>query len=454
MMIPRPKILLVDDDPSLLDLLSLRLNAVGYDVSTAESGEQALARMSAASPHLLITDLKMNGMDGLALLEACQRRDPTLPVIILTAHGTIPEAVDATQKGAFSFLAKPFDGKTLEHHIHKALQLVGTAQSVGANPADDVWRRDIITRCPLMEELLRQAQRVAASGASVFIHGESGCGKELLAEAIYKAGSRSAKPFQVLNCSAIPETLLESELFGHRKGAFTGATASHPGLFQAADGGILFLDEIGDMPLNLQVKLLRALQDRSVRPVGSTESIPVDVQVISATHRDLEAAMGRGEFRQDLYYRLNVVMLEIPPLRKRREDIPLLASHFLAKVAARRADRPKRFSPDAMELLVNASWPGNVRQLSNLVEQTTLLTTSDIIPVKPVEGALRERPREFLAYSEAKSQFERSYLSRILRIADGNVSQAARLARRNRTEFYRLLRRHQLEPDRFRGKDE
>jgi two-component system response regulator GlrR len=267
---------------------------------------------------------------------------------------------------------------------------------------------------------------------------------------VHAASRRAERSFLAVNCSAIPEPLLESELFGHNKGSFTGATASHRGLFQAADGGSLFLDEIGDMPVSLQVKLLRVLQERQVRPVGSTESVRVDVRIISATHRDLQEAMKEGTFREDLYYRLNVVMLEVPPLRERREDIPLLARHFLQKVAEANAKKVREFSPEAMELLVSASWPGNVRQLYNLVEQTVVLATTPVIPVVLVEKALRDKPGEILSFAEARNRFERDYLAQILQITAGNVAEAARLAKRNRTEFYRLLRRHQLEPGLFK----
>ncbi|MCG8426082.1 MAG: sigma 54-interacting transcriptional regulator [Chromatiales bacterium] len=450
MTIPGQTILLVDKDTKMIGLLSHRLSAAGYTVVTAESGKQALSEISAARPDLVITDLKVEGMDGIALMGAILERDPTLPVIILTAHGTIPTAVEATKKGAFNFLAKPFDSNELERLIDQALKMGGSGNNTGTQPNCRDWCHHIITRSPLMEDLLNQTKLAARSDVSILIQGESGTGKELLAEAIQKVSPRSDSPFKVINCSAIPENLLESELFGHRKGAFTGADSHHTGLFQAADGGLLFLDEIGDMPLNLQAKLLRALQEKRVRPVGSTETVPIDVQVISATHRNLQQAMVEGKFRQDLFYRLNVVMLTIPPLRNRREDIPSLANHFLSRIAAHRNQKQKSFSAEAMELLVNFSWPGNVRQLNNLVEQTTVLAPSDIIPATLVEKALQERPKRLLSYTEAKSQFERNYLAQVLQIARGNVSKAAQLANRNRTEFYRLLNRNQLEPARFR----
>ncbi len=325
-------VLVVDDDPDLLKLLALRLGAAGYGVQTAESGERALAAIAVSRPDVVVTDLKMGGMDGLALFDAVQRTAPTLPVIILTAHGTIPDAVDATKRGVFGFLPKPFEGKELVAQVEQALKL----SSVASGTADGGdWRADFITASPRMEDLLRRARLVAQSDASVLIVGASGTGKELLARAIHGASKRAEAPFVAVNCAAIPEALLESELFGHRKGSFTGAIYDHKGLFQSAEGGTVFLDEIGDMPVALQSKLLRALQEREVRPIGTSQAVPVDVRIISATHRNLEERVASGEFREDLYYRLNVVSFAIPTLAERPEDILPLARHFLTTTAAR-----------------------------------------------------------------------------------------------------------------------
>ena len=440
------RILLVDDDKDLLHLISMRLGASGYAVSTAESGESALAAMAVAPPELVITDLRMEGMDGLALFDAIHREAPSLPVVILTAHGTIPEAVAATRRGVFGFLTKPFDPKVLLDTVAMALRLSGAP--VGA---DESWRAEMVTRSPAMESLLAQAKRVAVSDAAICILGASGTGKELLARAIHRASRRADAPFVAVNCSAIPEGLLESELFGHKKGSFTGAVQDRRGLFQAAEGGTLFLDEIGDMPLTLQVKLLRALEEKVVRPVGSNESVEINVRVTSATHRRLEERIASGEFREDLYYRLNVVKLMLPSLAERREDIPLLAGHFLQDFA-RRYDRPRlALSPEAMELLVAAPWPGNVRQLLNVVEQAVALSATDVIPASLVRQALDAGDSALTPLDEARRAFERDYLARILKITAGNVTQAARLAGRNRTEFYRLLERHSLEPGMFKS---
>jgi two-component system response regulator GlrR len=302
-----------------------------------------------------------------------------------------------------------------------------------------------------MADLLAEARMVAQSDASVLLRGDSGSGKELLARAIHKASARAGKPFVAVNCGAIPEALLESELFGHVKGAFTDAVANHKGLFQAADGGTLLLDEIGDMPPALQVKLLRVLQERAVRPLGSSQSVPVDVRIVSATHRDLEAAMAEGQFREDLYYRLNVVTLTLPTLAERREDIPLLANHFLAKLSAKYGKRSSGFAPEALKALTMAAWPGNVRQLYNVVEQVCALNTTPLVPLALVQRALRTPSVEVLSFAEARQRFERAYLVDLLKMTDGHVADAARLAQRNRTEFYRLLQKHALTPGLFKS---
>ena len=446
-------VLVVDDDPDLLRLLSMRLRASGYRVSAVDSAESALARVATERPDLVLSDVRLPGRDGLALFDELRARHPALPVILLTAHGTIPDAVAATARGVFGYLTKPFDSQALLEKIRQALSL-SAAPSSDDGQGCDAWREEIVYRSKCMGEVLEDAQLVAASDASVLIHGESGSGKELLARAIHRASPRAGKPFIAVNCGAIPEALLESELFGHVKGAFTGAIANHVGLFQAADGGTLFLDEIGDMPLPLQVKLLRVLQERAVRPVGATESLAIDVRILSATHRDLDVAMSEGLFREDLFYRLNVVSLSLPSLDQRREDIPLLATHFLQALVAKYRKKLNGFAPEALEALAIAPLPGNVRQLYNVVEQVCALATSPLIPLALVQRALRVRSNEVLSYAEAKLRFERDYLVQLLKLTDGNVSDAARLADRNRTEFYRLLQKHELVPALFRGETE
>jgi len=443
---PKGKILLVDDDPGLLRLLSIRLRAEEYDVEAVESAHKALAVLHRFRPDLVITDLKMDKMDGIGLLRELQTKSPGLRVVIITAHGTIPDAVTATQGGAFGFLTKPIDKDELMDTIERAMKVSGTAE------IDDNWAAEIITRNQRLKEILAQAKMVAATDARVLITGQSGTGKELLAQAIHRASPRRDKPFVAINCSAMAENLLESELFGHVKGAFTGATRNHEGLFQAAEGGTLLLDEIGDMPMRLQVKLLRVLQEHQVRPVGSTEAIRVDVRVISATHRDLQTMMREGTFREDLYYRLNVVNIDLPGLDERREDIPLLVSHFLQQIAREAGQERKVYAPEAVELLVTAEWPGNIRQLYNIVRQNVALSRSPVISGELVQSSLGEHGGKLMSFTDARDEFTRNYLSQILQITMGNVSQAARLAKRNRTDFYKLLARHDLNPDNFKSR--
>ena len=440
------KILLVDDDPGLLRLLSIRLRAEGYEIEAVESAEAALGVVGRFAPDLVITDLRMDKMDGIGLLKELQNRSPGLRVVIVTAHGTIPDAVVATQGGAFGFLTKPIDKDELMGTVEKAMKVSGSVQ------VEEDWASAIVTRNQVMKELLNQAKMVAATDARVLITGESGTGKELLAQAIHDASPRSNKPFVGINCSAMAENLLESELFGHEKGAFTGATRSHEGLLQAAEGGTILLDEIGDMPMRLQVKLLRVLQENQVRPVGSTEAREVDVRVISATHRDLQAMMTEGKFREDLYYRLNVVNIKIPPLDERREDIPLLVAHFLQEISKEADQERKVYAPEAVEMLVTADWPGNIRQLYNVVRQNVALSRSPVISAELVQQSLGEHAGKLMSFSDARDEFTRNYLSQILQITTGNVSQAARLAKRNRTDFYKLLARHDLNPDQFKGR--
>ena len=443
-------LLVVDDDADMLRLLTIRLTAAGYRVTAVTSAEAALTQLHIERPQLVLSDVRLPGRDGLALFDDIRAQHPSLPVILLTAHGTIPDAVEATERGVFTYLTKPFDGKGLLDKIAEALALSAPVHSAQRG-SPEAWQSHIISRSSRMAEALAEARMVAHSDASVLLRGESGTGKELLAQAIHQASARAGKPFIAVNCGAIPEALLESELFGHVKGAFTDAVANHKGLFQAADGGTLLLDEIGDMPPALQVKLLRVLQEREVRPLGSSQSIPVNVRIISATHRDLDAAMAGGEFRADLYYRLNVVSLTLPPLSERREDIALLANHFLVTLATKYDKRLSGFAPEALKALTTAAWPGNVRQLYNVVEQVCALSTTPLVPLALVQRALRSPSVQVLTFAEAKQRFERDYLVGLLKLTDGNVADAARLADRNRTEFYRLMQKHGLTPGHFKA---
>ncbi|HMD59465.1 MAG TPA: sigma 54-interacting transcriptional regulator [Steroidobacteraceae bacterium] len=443
----KARILVVDDDPGLLRLLTIRLRAENYEVEAVENGAQALAAASRFRPDLVISDLRMDQLDGIGLLKELQARWPGLKVILLTAHGTIPDAVHATQMGAFGFLTKPVEKQELLSQVQKALKISGFVDSASA----DDWRAAIITRNPTMEEKLAQAHMVAGTDARVLITGESGTGKELFAHAIHLASPRRNKPFLAINCSAMAEDLLDSELFGHVKGANANAIADHRGLFQSAEGGTLLLDEVGDLPMHLQVKFLRVLQENAIRPAGSSEALAINVRVIAATHRDLQQLLAGGQFREDLYYRLNVVHIDLPPLSKRREDIPQLVAHFLQEIAKETGTR-KIYAPEAVELLATSDWPGNIRQLHNVVRQNCALAQTPIIPIELVQQSLGGTQTKLPSFDEARDEFTRSYLSQILQITGGNVSQAARLAKRNRTDFYKLLGRHQLVPDDFKDR--
>ncbi len=440
------RILIVDDDSDVLVLFSKWLKAENFDVVTVESGKDALAQISIARPDLVVTDLIMDEMDGMALLSEIHRQNPLLPVIMLSGQAKIPDAVKATHLGSSAFLTKPVDKKELISQIRKHLHLAGNGKTNKSQP----FGEGIIYRSSKMAELIEQGKAVADGDITVFISGETGTGKEILAKAIHDASPRKDQPFIGVNCGAIPEQLLESELFGHEKGAFTGALSQHEGLFKAADGGTLFLDEIGDMPLDLQVKLLRVLQDFQVRPVGSVRSVPINVRIISATHTNLAEAVKEGHFRADLYYRLNVVPLAIPNLAERPEDIELLLEYYLEKFALRKGEPKKAFSPEALDYLIASSWPGNVRQLINVVDLCATLNKTNIIPLSMAQKALGDEESDLRTLKDAKHLFEREYLISVLQLTKGQVANSARIAGRNRTEFYKLLNAHNLDPSDFR----
>ncbi len=445
------RILIVDDDPALLRLLSLRLHYEGHTVIEADSGAAALATLDHELPHIMITDLRMPGMDGLALFAAVHRRMPLMPVLMLTANGTIPDAVSAMQRGVFGYVTKPFEGMELMREVNRALEVsAALGADMPGEQSGETWRQAIITRSPQMETLLTEARLVANSDASVLIHGDSGTGKELLARALHASSARCRAPFVAVNCGAIPENLVESELFGHVKGAFTGAVRDSEGMFASAHTGTIFLDEIADLPLSMQVKLLRVLQEREVRPVGAPKVLKIDVRVISASNRKLDDEVVLGRFREDLFYRLNVVNLSLPPLSERREDIALLANHFLHSLVQRYAKSITAFAPGALEQLSTAAWPGNVRQLQNVVEKCVVLSTTPLIPVSLVQSALNAQGKDMLPLDEARKEFERDYLTKLLKITSGNAALAARIAKRNRTDFYALLARHEMDAARFK----
>ncbi len=440
------RLLVVDDEQDILSLLETLLKKEGYDVETAMSGKEALAKMEVNIPKLVITDLFMDGMNGMQLMESIHNKTPLLPVIILSGQAQIRDAVKATHMGSAAFLTKPIDKDKLSEQVRYTLNVSAHGRK------DSGFAEGIIYKSNIMAELVDLSMAVAATSVTVFISGETGTGKEIFAKAIHEGSERSAAPFIGVNCGAIPEQLLESELFGHEKGAFTGAATRHEGLFQAANGGTLFLDEIGDMPLSLQVKLLRVLQDMEVRPVGSTKTYPIDVRIISASHRDLDEMVNSGEFRADLYYRLKVVPLAMPKLSERREDIPLLADHFLEQHAQANNKKKKHLSPESLDYLMAAEWPGNIRQLNNVIELCATLGKTETIALSLIKMGCQDRSKQMKTLKEAKLEFEKNYLISILKMSAGHVTNAAKTAGRNRTEFYKLLNLHNIEPDKFRSK--
>jgi two-component system response regulator GlrR len=454
----KAKILIVDDDPGILNLLKLHLEAAQYSVTLAESSSEALTFATAEVFDVAIVDLRLGDEDGIVLLEQLVRIQPLLPVIIATAHGTIESAVDATKKGAYDYLTKPFDSADLLHRIAKALEVQRLRNEVDQlrTMVQDRYRFDnIIATSDVMHQVLRQVTQIAITDSTVCIYGESGTGKELIAKAIHIASRRALGPFVALNCGAIPEGLLENELFGHSKGAYTGADRPKKGFLQQAEGGTLFLDEIGELPASLQVKFLRVLEEREFYALGSTQPTKVNIRLVAATNQDLGKLVSKGKFREDLYYRLHVLPIFLPPLRERPADITPLAEHFLQRFAQNLNKDIKGFTPEALQRLMLYEWPGNVRELANVIERATVLATTTLItPDMLLLGKTElqsSHQTELSTLREAREKFERKYLIQVLTTMKGNVSRAAELAGKDRAEFYRLLRKHALLPSSFKG---
>jgi two-component system response regulator GlrR len=436
---PLARILVVDNDPALRRLLSIRLGAAHYEVEAVGSAREALDECMRLRPKLVITDLRMEPMDGLGLLKELKSRWPELSVIILTAHGTIPDAVRATQCGAFGFLVKPVEKLELLGQVQRAIASTSLTHSEGD------WRADIVSRSQLMEDRLKQANRAAGTDSPVMLTGESGTGKELFARAIHAASARRGNPFIVINCRTLVDDRAEAELFGSESDP--GTTASNLGAFQSAHGGTLLLHEIGNLPLQLQVRLKDAL--REDHESTGKNRCRADVRLICTTSDDLKQLIGAGAFREDLYYRINVLPIEVPPLGRRREDIPLLISHFLEQ-ATEESGVVKMYAPKAMELLMTADWPGNVRQLFDLVQQNVVDSQDKVMTEEFVQQSLGSDSTRIPSFDDARDEFARGYLVKNLQSTAGNISQSARLAKRNRTDFYKLLSRYRVLAEDFK----
>jgi two-component system response regulator GlrR len=446
-------LLIVDDDHNLLELMKMRLESSGYAVTAAADEGEAKAAVVGQAFDLAILDLQLVRQDGISLMEELHRVSPGMPVIILTAHGSIESAVEAMKRGAFTYLTKPFDARELILHVEHALENRRLASEINRLKGLLTERYDfenIVARSEAMQTVLEAVSRIAKTESTVYVRGESGTGKELIARAIHLASNRKDKPFVAVNCAALPETLLESELFGHEKGAFTGAVKSSKGLFAQAHEGSLFLDEIGDMPLSIQAKFLRVLQERQFYPVGSEHPLEVDVRVIVATNKDLEEHVKQGLFREDLYYRIHVIPVVLPPLRERKEDIPVLVDHFLKQFSDQMNKEIKGLTPLALQRLMLHDWPGNVRELENTIEYAVAMARQDIIAedlILPAKGTPEETIKPL---KEARETFEKGYLIRILELTRGNVSRAATLAGKYRADLYNLLKKYVINPSDFK----
>jgi len=448
------KILLVDDDRNLLELVKIRLESADFEVTAAVREEDALDAIKRQVFDLSIVDLQLLNQDGISLMEELHLILPDMPVIILTAYGSIESAVEAMKRGAYSYLTKPFDHQDLLLQIERALEnrrLNNEIKRLKGLLEERYNFTNIVARSEKMKKVLEMVSQIAKTESTVYIHGESGTGKELIAKAIHLASERKNKPFVAINCAALPETLMESELFGHEKGSFTGAVRSTKGLFTQAHEGTVFLDEVGDMPLSIQAKLLRALQERQFYPIGGEKPMEVDVRVIVATQKDLEGKIKEGLFREDLFYRIHVIPILLPPLRERKEDIPLLAEYFLKKFSEQMKKEVKGLTSQAMQKLMLHEWPGNVRELENTIEYAVVMTQQDIINddfILQSQGSISKEPLKPL--KEARDTYEKGYLIHLLEICEGNVSKASKLAGKYRADFYDLLKKHNLKSEDFK----
>jgi DNA-binding NtrC family response regulator len=446
------RILLVEDELNMARTLAKNLERAGYDVEHAPHGEAALARLASVTFDVVLTDLKMPVMDGMDLLRAMHSRGIAAAAVVLTGYGTIESAVEAMKLGAADYLIKDARPQEILLTLERVLRLASLKRE-NARLRREIGRLqgfgELIGESPSMQAVYRLIDAVSQNKSTVLLSGESGTGKELVARTIHQRGVLRDAPFVAINCAGLSETLLDSQLFGHRRGAFTGAVADHDGVFRAATGGTLLLDEVAEVPLGLQAKFLRAIQEREVTPLGSSRPVPVDVRLIAATNRDLDAEVRDGRFRADLYYRLNVVHIELPPLRTRRDDIPRLVDHFLARYSEQYEVSPKRVAPDALAALVASEWPGNIRQLQNAIERAFALSAADVVTLDDlpptVHGAPPAPPSRVAAESLPRlADAERDLIEAALRQAGGNKNEAARLLGIDRQRLYRKIEKYRL----------
>jgi len=447
-------ILVVDDDKNMLEVLNLRLVAEGYHVTATALAAEAFHLANELVFDLALIDLKLTGNeDGIDLMEKVHQVAPEMPVIILTAYGTIDTAVEAMKRGAYSYLTKPFNRQELLLQIKNGLEKSGLSREVRRLKAlvgEKYGFENIVGNSKKMQAVMENVSRAAETDSNVCIYGESGTGKELIAKSLHLLSSRKDKPFVVVNCAAIPEGLHESELFGHEKGAFTGAIRKKRGFFTQANKGTLFLDEVSEMPESMQAKLLRVLQEKHFYAVGGEKPIEVDVRIVTATNKKLEEAVEKGQFREDLFYRIYVIPIHLPPLRERKEDIPLLVDHFIKKFDKKLKKTMKGISTPALQKLLSYTWPGNVRELENTIEYAVAMSPHEMIDEDLILQTKVFKDDSLKPLKEAKNDFEKHYISNILSITGGNVSKAAKLAGKYRSDFYNLLKKHDLNLSAFK----
>ena len=451
----KEKILVVDDDRNILKVIRMRLVSGGYYVTPVTGAEAALKLAEKEPFDLALIDLKLNGQDGIQLMENIHHKNPHIPVIILTAHGTIKSAVHAMKKGAYSYLTKPFDGHELLQQINNCLEKNRLSKEVKRlrELVEQTYGFDkIIGNSDKIKRVLAQVAQAAATDSNVYIEGESGTGKELIAKSLHVASNRKDGPFIAVNCSAIPENLMESEMFGYEKGAFTGADRSKKGLFVQADFGTFFLDEISEMHSSMQVKMLRALEEKEFYPVGGRQTVKVDCRIIAASNKNLEQEIEKGNFREDLFYRIHVIPIKLPPLSERKEDIPILSRYFLQKISREMGKEIEEFSTDAMQKLISYPWPGNIRELENTIECAVAMTKRNIITEDLILQTQNISPEGLKSFKYAKEHFEKNYLIQLFELTRGNVSKAANLAGKYRADIYELIKKYNLKLTDFRNK--